>query len=760
MVEASEALRIGLQHHQSGRLEQAEAIYRQILQADPHHPDALHLLGVLAHHAGQLDLAVQFISRAIAVRPRVADFHAHLADALKAQGRLPEAEAQYRQALALRPDLAGVHVNMGATLEDLGNTVEAESHYRQALALRPNFAEAHYNLANLLKARSELEQAQVHYRKALELRPTYAEAHHNLGNLLREQGMLDEAVAHYRQALALRPTLAEGYLNLGLALREQGKLDEAVAHYRQALALSPTLAEGHLSLAGALELEGKTQEALESYQQALALKPNDGIRIRIATILPVIIGTDHNVTAIRDTFDQNLTSLLQGKLSLHDPVREIGRTHFYLAYHGQNDREIQIKMTQLFERACPSLLYTAPHCASAELVRLRDKIRIGFVSSFFYNHTVAHLTRGIIAKLSREIFSVTAICFSRQRDSVRSFIENHADRTIVLPSHLERTREHISAEEFDILFYPDIGMSPMTYLLAFARLAPVQCVTWGHPVTTGIRTMDYFLSSDLMEPTGGEQHYTERLIRLSRLPTYYYRPTLPGSTLNFRGKVGLGERTTLYVCPQSLFKLQPNFDPIMGAILREDPHGELILIEGSLKHWSELLMRRLQNTVPDVINRIRFLPRLSGGDFLQLLATADVILDPFHWSGGNTSYEAFAVGTPIVTLPGDFMRGRVTFACYKQMGVMDCVATSEAEYVKLAIRLGTDRTFRKEVREAILSRNRVLFEDIEVVRELESFFLNTLGNLTRSDFPGSTGRHRQVGPRSERVFPKETESCS
>ena len=182
----------------------------------------------------------------------------------------------------------------------------------------------------------------------------------------------------------------------------------------------------------------------------------------------------------------------------------------------------------------------------------------------------------------------------------------------------------------------------------------------------------------------------------------------------------------MYVCPQSLFKIHPEFDALLGGILRADLEGQVLLLCGQQPHWTEIIKGRLSRTIPDVAQRVKFLPRQSSDDFLRLLATADVLLDPIHFGGGNTTYEALEFGTPIVTWPGAFMRGRVTYACYRKLGIMDCVAADGDEYVKLAVRLGTDPAWREEIRSRILAAKDVLFENPAAVRELECFFVTAV----------------------------------
>ena len=269
MTTIPEALAIAVQHHQGGRLQAAEQIYRQILAVEPDQADALHLLGVIAHQAGKHEVAVQYIARAITLHGNEAFFHNNLGEAYRALRRIPEAVACYRRALELKPDYAGAHSNLGNALKDQGNLDEAAACYRRALELKPDFAEAHFNLGNVLREQTKLDEAVACYCRALELRPNYAAAHANLGNTLKQQGKLDEAVGCLQRALQLEPDLADTHSNLGVALKEQGKFDQAVACWRRALELKPDFAEAHSNLGGALEEMGDLKGAEDSFRAAM-----------------------------------------------------------------------------------------------------------------------------------------------------------------------------------------------------------------------------------------------------------------------------------------------------------------------------------------------------------------------------------------------------------------------------------------------------------------------------------------------------------
>ncbi|HEY6394311.1 MAG TPA: hypothetical protein VIX12_02765, partial [Candidatus Binataceae bacterium] len=418
----------------------------------------------------------------------------------------------------------------------------------------------------------------------------------------------------------------------------------------------------------------------------------------------------------------SLAALLRDGVRLEDPNRDVGMTNFYLAYHGLNDAAIQSQIAHFYLSACPRLGWIAPHCLAPQLAAREERLRIGIVSSCLRDHTVGKFYRGMIEMLSRDRFEVIVFRPPHEKDMVAEAIDRAADRAIEIPRDLYAARERIAAQRPHILFYPEIGMDPLIYFMAFARLAPVQCVGWGHPVTTGIPAIDYFISAKTLESPCAQSHYSEQLISLNRLPTYYIRPDFAAPPIT-RAQLGLPEDARLYMCPQSLFKFHPDFDIALATLLRRDPGGRLVLISGNSPHWSKLLAARITNAFPDIADRVMFVPRIPQSEFFRLLQTADVLLDPPYFGGGNTTYEALAAGIPIVTWPGPFMRGRVTQACYKQMGFEALVADSLDSYVEKAFSVANNAAQSSLLRTEITRRAAVLYEDGEAVKELERFFV-------------------------------------
>ena len=698
--------------------------------------EAFNAQGIHCIGRGMLDEATACFQRAVRLDPNFAAAQSNLGAALKRQGKLNEAVFHLRQALRLRPDLAEVHSNLGNVLREQGNLVEAVASFHEALRLKPDYPEALHNLGNALVDQDALEQAKACFERSLELKPDYLDVYIALGNVLVRLGRPGEAEDRLEQALRFKPDFVEAHVNLGVLRQAQGQSDEAVRCYRRALEIRPNLAEAHINLGNVLRDQGLLHEAIGSFQIALQQRPSTALRIQLATLLPPIYESPGDVQAWRKRLTENLAQLRSEQVTVElnkNPAVPL----FYLAYQGLNDRDIQREAARLY--AAPR---EAPGGVAATSLQSHGRIKVGFVSRHFRNHTIGELMRGTLASLSRESFAVVVFSLGRYQDPIAQFIRAHAEFHVELPEDVSTARRRIAEHDLDVLIYPDLGMEELTYSLAFSRLAPVQCAFWGHPVTTGIATIDYFLSSELLETGEADQHYTETLVRLPVLPVYYYRPALP-TPLKGREVFGLPEGRHLYACPQSLFKLHPDFDPILGEILRRDPKGILILLQGKYPSWAEILRKRFASTLGEGAERVLFLDRLGRTDFLNLNALVDVLLDPLHFGGGNTSYEALAFGVPIVTLPSPYLRGRITLALYKQMNVLDCVARDSEEYVKIAVRLGTDPEYRAQLGAKILAASPVLFENLSGVRALEVFIRSAVGHAR--PMSASSEAHNEQG---------------
>lgn len=644
---------------------------------------------------------------------------------LEDASQFAEAELRYREALRLHPDFARAWLNLGNVQLAREQPNEAAASYREALRREPGYGAAHANLGRLYLGQKDYRNAAEHYAMAVRALPDSADALVGLGCALEELERHAEAADAYQKALAIQPDFVAARRNLIRVLTQLVRLDEVERHLEDLLANTPDDGDSHAQLALLLARRGEMSKAESRYRQALALQPdNFQYAAHAHLLLPVIPESFPDIAFWRQRYQAGIAELhnVRGTKDLHG---EFSALSFYLAYHNENDRPIMESLCQLFRAKLPALTFTAPHVSDWQPSSARSsRIRVGFSSQVLHSHTIGKLFQGFIRHLDRRRFEVVLIhAGGAQKDEFSQHLDTLANKALTLPpsSSLVAQQQAIAAEGLDVLFYPDIGFGAISYLLAYARLAPVQAVSWGHPDTTGLDTMDYFVSAASIEPTDAEDHYSERLIRLNRLPCFYQALVAPTS-IPTRAALGLPETGVLYGCPQTLFKIHPEFDAILAAIAEGDPAGRIVMLEGSHTAWMNLLKARWTKTFPILLERVLFLPRLPLDRFMALMAHIDVLLDPIHFGSGNTLYEAMVYGTPVVTWPGRFMRGRLVAGAYQQMGVADAPVVERLEdYAALALVLGRDPERRRALRQASLAAAETLFADMQAVREFETF---------------------------------------
>jgi predicted O-linked N-acetylglucosamine transferase (SPINDLY family) len=730
-----------VQQHQAGQLADAAHLYRQILQQQPNHSGALNLLGVVACQGGDL----------------------------------PQGITYYRRALAAQPDLVGAHQNLALALQMTGQVEQAIAQYRTAIAIEPTNPELHASLGSLLVHQGAIEASVGHYRQALAVQPNNPTARLNLGAVLANLGQVEEAIAHLQQAIALQPNLAQAYFYLGQVLSGQGRLEQAESVLRQGLQLQPT-PDLHYSLGKTLEEQGRVEEAIAQFDAALQLNSNfAAARWQRHLILPVLYDSPDQITLYRQRFCRELNHLIQ-HTDLNTPVgrqaalQGIGsRTNFYLAYQGCNDRGLQCKYGQFVHQVMtegkrqkaegkrqklnrhpipPSPHPPIPPSPHPPTPRLR-KIRIGYLSAHLMAHSAAAWARGWMASHDRSRFEVYSYHIGRRVDGVTQEFRQLSDLFRFIPGSVEAIAQQVRADQLDVLVLTDIGMDPQTTQLAGLRLAPVQCTAWGHPVTSGIPTIDYYLSSQLMEPDNAQQHYSETLVLLPNIGICYPKPPLPERQLT-RSQLGLPEGRLLYLCFQSPFKYLPQYDHLFAQIAQRVPQAQFVFLRHNSSHIVDRFQRRLQQAFAGVgltsSEYCTFLPKLDRGSYWSLNQVCDVFLDSWEWSGGNSTLEAVAYGLPVVTCPGQFMRGRHSYAILTRLGVTETIAQSPAEYVDIAVRLAQDADWRQTIRQKIYAGHDQLYNDKTCVHALEEFFIQVVDSFHRNR--RKTNRLTAVDPQS------------
>jgi protein O-GlcNAc transferase len=777
-MEVSNALQTANAHLEAGRLLEAEAVCNQVLEMSPNHPDALHLLGMIAYQIGMHDVAAVLLGNVIDIAPNFADGHNNLGVVLMAQGKLAEAAASYQKAISLQPKHANAHYNLGNALKEQGKLAEAVASYRKAILLTPNYAQLHSNLGDTLQTQGRLAEAIASYRKALSINPNLVEVHYNLGDALREQAHLDEAVASYRRAIELKPDYAEAYNNLANVLKSQDKLEEAADAYQQAIRLKPDYAEAYNNLGSILQKQDRLKQAIAHCQQAVSIKPDFAeAHGNLGNAFYALGRLDEAVAACRRALEIKPDSA-ETYNSLGNALRELGRLDEAAACGRQalqlmpefaeacnnlgNTLQAQGKLEEAI--ACyrqvlsinpdsaiaySNLLYTMQYMDSVTPAETfsehqryaehfetplkahwpshannRDperRLRIGYVSADFYNHAVAFFIEPILANHDKSQVEIYCYYNHIKRDANTDQIAAHADHWLTCSKiNDEQLAERIRADGIDILV--DLsGHTGYNRLPVFARKpAPVQ-VTWiGYPGSTGLSAMDYRITNEGVDPPGlTERYHSESLIRL------------PDTSVAYRSESGcppvspLPALTTdefVFASLNNLIKINPSVVKLWARILGALPHAKLMLANVTDSGVQQRMVELFGEAgVPE--DRLILQPRMSLNDYLALHHKIDLALDPFPYNGGTTTMHSLWMGVPVITMAGEHMASRCAVPLLSRVGLSEFITHNEEEYLQRAIQMAQDLPRLDRIRQSVRDSMRTSScEPRTVTRHLEAAY--------------------------------------
>ena len=723
----------------SGQTPEAIACYQQAIALKPDYAEVHYDLGHALQEQGHLSAAIDHYQQAVAFNPNDPEAHGNLGNALLEQGQVEAAIAHYQQVIALRPNDAGVYFNLGNAFKQQGQLEAAINHYRWAQALNPNYVDAYLQLGDLLYQQGDVEEALFYHQQATLLNPNFPDPYYKLGYLLLEQGRYKEAIVPYRQALDLAPDLVDAHNGLGCALMIQFEFESAAACFQQALTLNPDHAEAHCNLGLAFANQNKLDEAIDCFQKALQLKPDlSEAYWHSQIVLPILYDTPNQISFWRQRLCRGLNNLIpsvslntfESKKQALVRIKRSVSNFFYLSYQGLNDRGLQRKLGKFIHTVVAA---NYPQWARPlPMPPLTDtgKIRIGYLSGHFRTHSVAKTTIGWLKNCDQQRFEIYSYHIGLDTDSVTQQVQSYSDSFYQsYDNNIETVCQQIIADRLHILVFTDIGMIPETTPIAGLRLAPVQCVTWGHPITSGLPTIDYYLSSDLMEPENAQSHYSEKLVRLPNIGVCYEKPSIPELTKT-RADFQLREDAIVYLSCQSLFKYLPQFDDIFAQIAQRVPQSQFAFLSSHsttiTAQFKTRLGRAFANFGLNSEDYCVFLPRQTQVDYFNLNLVANIFLDTFSWSGCNTAIEAIAFGLPVVTCPGKFMRSRHAYAILKMMGVCETIAQNETEYIEIAVRLGLEPDWRQDMVQKLYKHHSLLYDDRTCVTALESFYKNVV----------------------------------
>jgi hypothetical protein len=687
----------------------------------------------------------------------------NLADNLSNNHHQETAIEVYLEILNLNPDHTMSWYYLALNYYHLRCYLEAQEAIDKATKLDDLSIEERHHLNLILKEIKNYPSTIKECQQLIKEEPSSIDAHYYLGNIYLQRGQIDDAIKTYKVAINLSPIssrtpifyrLATAYrlienqalasLYFGYFSYAKRQNQTAISYFEDFLSTqqSDVDIDTFIKIIHCYMLIDKPVSAIFLTEKALGFFPNSLLLKRLnQVILPIIYKNTQEIEFYRLRFCRLLNQLVEDtqlntlklKQEAIDSIQVA--TNFYLGYQGENDLEIQKKCGNYFYRITSS---TYPeYCQPVSLSQntQKEKIRIGYISSHFQG--LGELYLGWIkycdkTKFENYIYDISGYNKNVIKESLDLTVKfrEYSDHIQFISGNIENICAILKTDNLDILIFTEIGLDPSINLLSCLHFAPIQCTTWGQPITSGNPIIDYFLSSDLMEPDNAEEHYSEKLVRLPNLGFSIEFPIVP--ILNKeRSDFEIRDNSIVYLCCQAMFKYLPQHDYIFPSIAQQNKLAQFVFIDSYLGPIvTNNFKKRIDQAFSELGLRYEdycvFLHQMKLDDYLKLNQLADIFLDSFSWSGGLTTKDAIACGLPIVTCPGKIMRARQSYGMLQMIGVTETIAESEVEYIKIAVRLGLDHEWRQAVRGKMAVNKHRLFNDQECIKGLETFFYETI----------------------------------
>ena len=685
----------GLQQHQEGNLDAAIVCYQEALTHNPNYSPAMQYLGVIAAQKNNFHRSLELISKAI--------FH--------------------------NPLDASAYLNRGLAHTALKNHVAALEDFKKAQSIAPKYCEAFFNEGNALQELRYFPESIVAYKNALALAPAYAQAYNNLGNAQQEIKQFDDALISYKKAIELEPNYAEAYFNCGILFQALKDYKKSIVFFDQCLALNPEFIEALINKGESYTELVEINQALHCYQQALKLEPNylEAIFAKALSQIPKIYSIDSDPKTFRNNFIREINALHQ-LVNTHEYAEgyKVVGSHqpFFLAYQEENN----VDVLSAYGQICSKLMSNLPIVSVIDEAAStsKKKISLGIISGHFRTHSVWNaITKGWLTNIQQNDFDIHMFYLDDIVDTETEIAKSLSTSFIQGNLSIEEWVKIILAKHLDIILYPEIGMDRLTCQLASLRLAPKQLVTWGHPETTGLPNIDYFISAENFENSQSQENYSETLINLPHLGCFYtpYKGPIQEVVAE---EFNLNPNHPILLCPGATFKYAPQFDCVLLEITKQVKNAQLIFFNfpdmpiDILKERLSILFARNGLTLE---NHVFFQPKLVTEKFYGLMQIADVFIDTIGFSGFNTAIQAIQCNLPVVTYEGKFMRGRLASGILKRIGLNELITPNIDAFIAKVVQLGNDPEYRNRMKREIASSKNILFEDPLPVLALNQFLL-------------------------------------
>jgi len=499
--------------------------------------------------------------------------------------------------------------------------------------------------------------------------------------------------------------------NLSHSYAFSGAYQKAEESIKKIIKIKPDEPFAYQFLASVLKSQDKIKEMIKIVNEGLEKNLiNKKWEFQKKLLSPIIAEDKKEIDEYRKKIEKGLEEIISSDIKLdYDNDEVISPPLFELTYTDKDNLELNKKMVKALKKIYQPL----NHKVSINQ-KSKGKIKIGFISEFFTDHTIGKLFKNLIFSLDLKFFDIVVYHSNKTRKG-KILEEFHNEnkkgfKNEILPSKLIDKIKIIENEKFDVLFYPDIGMSIEFYFLSLIRLAKYQIMSWGHPETTGSKSIDFFLCSKNLISKNSEKFYSEKFLIMDKLPMIYNKPTVE----NKLDDKDISKKN-IYSCPQTLFKFHPDFDEYLFDILKKDKKGVLYLLKDTHKVYYLKLLERFKKNKNFNSERVIFLDPLNLNQFINHLGTSSVLLDPIYFGSGNSFHESMFYGTQTVTCPTKYIKSRIVSAAYIQMEVKNPpIVTDKNEYVSRAVEIANDENILEKKKYYQQAANEKLFNTKDV----------------------------------------------
>jgi len=692
--------------HRAGRLAEAEALYLKVLAADKDFHPALHSMGLIRLHQGRPAEALPYIERALMLQPSTPETLSNYGVALEGVGRFEQALEALDRVVKLCPHDSRAWSNRGALLSKLHRGDEALADFDRAIALVPAYIDAWMNRGQALMALNRPEEALESYHQVLQLRPDYVEVYNSRGLALKAMGRASDALADFDRLLDEKPNHVRALVNRGTVLGALGHVDQELQTYDRALSIQPDMPEALISRATCLKTRhNDLAGAIADMERAMAMCPG---------------------------YPYGRGDLLHLKMLAAD-WRDLGRE---LAALDQGvragERVVQPYVYQALSSSPADLLASARIYARDNYPSLpspprrgrgQGKIRLGYLSSEFRAQATMHLAAGLFEHHDRTLFHVTGFDNSlddgspMRRRVIAAFDQFVSIRTL---SDREAARR-IARDEIDILVNLN-GYFGTPRMGIFAhRPARLQVNYLGFPGSLGADYMDYILADAEVIPSGEEQFYSEKVVRLPGSYQINDGKRLQPAPAT-RAAHGLGETDFVFCHFNYSYKITPEMFALWVTLLKKVPSGVLWMLESNAQFAANLRGEIARAGVDP--GRLIFAPPIEISAHLSRLTLGDLFLDSLPCNAHTTASDALWVGLPLITCRGKAFAGRVAASLLRAVGLPELITNDLNEYESLALKLAQDRALLQSYRER-LTRDAArlpLFDTARTTRQIEAAY--------------------------------------